>query len=182
MNAIMVDLDGTLVDTRVSNLAAYKAAISEHHLDYDPYILEQTVGNLAWKEMLSRVLPEYADMHLSIAKRKRELYINMAGNVVVNKILEFFLRSQRGVVPIALVTSASRESVEVILQKTMLNDLFSAIVTSEDVLKQKPDPEPYFKASSMLNVNPQDCIVFEDSDVGVASGRAFGAQVWRVNW
>lgn len=182
MNAILVDLDGTLVDSRKSNLAAYEAAILEHGLNYDSYTLEQSVGHYDWKEMLSRVLPEHPDKYLSIAKRKRELYINTIDTVLVNKTLESYLRSQLGIVPIALVTSASRGSVELVLQATNLNDLFSAVVTSDDVVKKKPDPEPYFKASSILNVSPQDCLVFEDSDVGVAAGRAFGAQVWRVSW
>jgi beta-phosphoglucomutase-like phosphatase (HAD superfamily) len=182
VKAILVDLDGTLVDTRESNLAAYKASILEHGLDFDPYILEQTVGHLAWREMLSCVLPMHSDKYLSIAERKRELYKHTVKNIKVNKTLEFFLRLQYGTVPIALVTSASRASVEVVLQVTNLNNLFTAVVTSDDVLKQKPDPAPYFKASFLLNISPQECIVFEDSDVGVAAGRAFGAQVWRVMW
>jgi HAD superfamily hydrolase (TIGR01509 family) len=56
-------------------------------------------------------------------------------------------------------------------------DLFDAILTSEDFERSKPDPDCYLKAAERFGVNPEDCVVFEDSFNGLKSGRAAGMRV-----
>ncbi|KAB7767680.1 MULTISPECIES: HAD family phosphatase [Xanthomonas] len=183
MKAILVDLDGTLTDTHAANLAAYKAAIDETGVVYDRPLLERYVGRLAWKPMLANVLPDLDESrHFAIAQRKREIYAGLLDMVAVNDVLVSFLRMHQGKVPIALVTSASRGSVEPLLRAKALDDVFSLVITSDDVERQKPDPEPYARAALSLGVAAADCVVLEDSDVGAAAAKAFGAQVWRVEW
>jgi HAD superfamily hydrolase (TIGR01509 family) len=182
MKAILVDLDGTLVDTHATNLAAYRLALDEEGLAYDHSTLERVVGRLAWRPMLQLVLPDHPHAHERVAERKRRFYAGMAAQVVVNRALVEMLRLLRPSVGIALVTAASPGSVGPLLQAKGLNDLFSVIVTSADVEKQKPDPQPFQHAAQLLGVDAEDCVVLEDSDVGIAAARAFGAQVWKVEW
>lgn len=181
MKAILVDLDGTLVYTHAANIAAYTAAISETGIQFDTHLLELTVGRLAWPAMLAEVLPGRDDFYKSIVKRKREIYAGLFDMVTVNNMLFDFLHAFHGKVPIGLVTSASRNSVDPLIRAKSLDKLFSIVVTSDDVEKYKPDPEPYFLAGALLGVEPTDCLVLEDSEEGVAAARAFGAQIWRVD-
>lgn len=182
MKAILVDLDGTLVDTHAANLAAYTAAIEETGLAFAVGDLERFVGRLAWRPMLAQVLPHREDLHSAIAQRKREIYAGMTSMVLVNERLIDLLRMVHGKVPIGLVTSASRGSVMPLIKAKGLESLFAVIVTSDDVDRQKPDPEAYQRAADLLNVSAADCIVLEDSNVGIAAAKAFGAQVWCVDW
>nr|WP_314260665.1 HAD family phosphatase [uncultured Devosia sp.] len=178
----LVDLDGTLVDTHAANLAAYRQAIVDAGVAPLPGALEHWVGRLAWRPMLAKVLPDHADLHEAIALRKRVIYPQYFAAVAVNQALVQTLRALSGPVRIALVTSASRQSVEPLLAAKGLADLFALTICSDDVVCQKPDPEPYRRAAEILGVAPQDCVIFEDSETGVAAARAFGAQTWQVHW
>ncbi len=70
-----------------------------------------------------------------------------------------------------------RRSVEGKLALLKLQDSFDAIVTGDDVSNHKPAPDIYLKAASLLGVDPNDCIVIEDNEIGVEAARNAGARV-----
>ncbi len=80
-------------------------------------------------------------------------------------------------VPVALVSAALRAEIEPVLAACGLRDAFTVVVSQDDVSRGKPDPEPYLHAAELLGVAPQELLVFEDTDVGVASARGAGAYV-----
>lgn len=79
-------------------------------------------------------------------------------------------------VPTALVTSSSRILVDSLLTGPAA-DLFDTVVTENDVVNVKPDPEPYLLAAARLGLNIADCVAVEDSPAGLASATAAGCQV-----
>lgn len=78
---------------------------------------------------------------------------------------------------LGIASSGSGESIRRILERLGLDGCFSAVVAGEDVARGKPDPEPYQTAASRLGIRPDECIVFEDSSVGVRSASAAGCFV-----
>ncbi|GAA1650741.1 HAD family hydrolase [Catellatospora bangladeshensis] len=78
--------------------------------------------------------------------------------------------------PTALVTSTSRQCVDVALD-TLGRHNFDAVVCGDEVAFTKPHPDPYQRAAKLLGVDPTDCIAIEDSPTGVASALAAGARV-----
>jgi sugar-phosphatase len=74
-----------------------------------------------------------------------------------------------------VVTSGTRRLVEARFAATDIDP--PAIITADDVALGKPDPAPYLAAAARLQVDPRDCVVFEDTGPGVAAGRAAGATV-----
>jgi len=82
--------------------------------------------------------------------------------------------------PVALVTSGHRDDALATLQSLGATRHFTAIVTGEDVVNPKPDPEPYLVAASRLGVPPAEVLAFEDSPRGVASAKAAGCRVVAV--
>ena len=76
----------------------------------------------------------------------------------------------------AVVTSCSRPLAEVRL-KTAGFPYPPKVVTSDDVLRGKPDPEPYLKGAALLEVPPSECVIFEDAPAGIRAGKAAGAMV-----
>lgn len=81
-------------------------------------------------------------------------------------------------IPAAIVTSSSRAKMERLYsQLPDFRSRFRAVITSEDVSHSKPHPEGYLKAARRLGVDPQLCLVFEDSIAGARAGRAAGARV-----
>ena len=74
--------------------------------------------------------------------------------------------------PYALVTSSQRRFVDAVLDRTGLR--FPAVVTGTDVIRSKPDPEPYLLAARRLDVPPSQCLVLEDSITGVTAAESAG--------
>src|SRR4029077_10966899 len=76
----------------------------------------------------------------------------------------------------AIATSCSRRLAEVRIRAAGL-PLPTHLITSTDVQRGKPDPEPYIKAAKTLGLAPADCIVVEDAPAGIRAGKAAGARV-----
>ncbi len=83
-------------------------------------------------------------------------------------------------VPCALVTSSSRQTMEVIVPENIM-DCLNATVAAEDVRKHKPEPEPYLAAAGKLKVRAQKCLVVENSPGGIKSGLSAGATAMAIS-
>jgi HAD superfamily hydrolase (TIGR01509 family) len=81
-------------------------------------------------------------------------------------------------IPHALVTSSERPIMDAVLKQ--LGVSFNATVCADDVLRGKPDPEPYLRAASLLGADPRSCVALEDSPNGVASAEAAGCRLIAV--
>jgi beta-phosphoglucomutase len=77
----------------------------------------------------------------------------------------------------ALATSAPKENIDFVLDGLALRQGFDVVVGEAEVRRAKPDPEIYLTAAARLGVGPRECVVFEDSLAGVASGQAAGMPV-----
>ncbi|MFC4121125.1 HAD family hydrolase [Nonomuraea zeae] len=82
-------------------------------------------------------------------------------------------------VPVGLVTSSLKEIADAVLE-SVGRDRFDVVVTAGDVVRTKPDPEPYLTAAERLGVEPVRCVVLEDSPNGVAAATAAGCAVVAV--
>ena len=103
------------------------------------------------------------------------------GKARINNRLVDLLRLSKKEYKIALVTTASKENTYELLQKFDLKELFDLILTNEDVVKVKPDPEGYLKAIRYFGAGPEECIVFEDSEVGIEAASKAGILCFAVN-
>jgi beta-phosphoglucomutase len=79
--------------------------------------------------------------------------------------------------PVALVSAALSAEIEPVLRSSGLRDAFAVVLSQDDVTRGKPDPQPYLLAAERLGIDPSRLLVFEDTDVGVASAKAAGAHV-----
>jgi sugar-phosphatase len=75
-----------------------------------------------------------------------------------------------------IVTSCSRALAESRLRAAGMQ-IPARMITSSDILRGKPDPEPFLKGAALLGFAPTECIVFEDAPAGIRSGKASGARV-----
>jgi beta-phosphoglucomutase len=180
--AFLLDLDGTLVDSAAANHAAYSRALHELGARIGPDEVASAVAGRHWREFLP-VLLRQAGVECdpaAVAQRKGELYREMLGELRVNRTLLSLAESVRPSMKTVLVTTASAESVRAILGHFDLDEAFDLVITGDDVMRHKPDPEAYQLALERLQLEPHECLAFEDSDVGVASAEAAGVAVVRV--
>jgi HAD superfamily hydrolase (TIGR01509 family) len=182
LQAVLFDMDGLLVDTEplwfetetevMARLGApWTKADQEHLLGGS---MEHTVGYLLAKAtrpappadvarwMMDGMLRRAADGRVTIRPGARELVTAIAAAGI----------------PHALVTGSQREFTDAITVSTGLT--FTVTVTGDDVIRLKPDPEPYLLATKLLNAAPERCVALEDSPIGVMSATTAGCLVVAV--
>jgi beta-phosphoglucomutase family hydrolase len=183
--ACIFDMDGVLVDSGSHHRAAWQALLDE--LGATPAAAEfwrLTIGRPAEEAVplvLGRSVP--ADEARHVAFRKRELYLRLArrGVQAVPGVQAFVADLVQRGVPRGVATSATRRDVDRILRQLDLRLYFDVIVSVEDVVWGKPDPEVYILAARRLRVPPEACLVLEDSLVGVQAARRAGMRAVGVS-
>jgi len=180
VSALMFDLDGTLVDTRAVNYAAYAMALAEVGVAIDADAFEALAGGRNWRWFLPRILGAEAHRAPAVAARKGELYPALVGEARPNPRMVALAQAAHGHVPTCVVTTASAANARAVLVRHGLAGLFDLVVSGDDVARHKPDPEAYALAAARLGVEPARCLAFEDSDPGAASATAAGMAVIRV--
>lgn len=182
LEAILVDFDGTLVNTESANAKAYSASLRSYGFDVSEEKILNYCSGRHWSIFLPEILKEkYSkDIGLMIAKSKREIYPKFYDEIKINESLLTLLKCFTKQ-PKALVTNASRESVIPILDRFGIGSFFKIIVCNEDVLDPKPSPEGYLLAITLLGVNKLNCLAIEDSKTGVLAARNAGIPTLKVS-
>jgi sugar-phosphatase len=172
--ALLLDMDGTLVDSGAAVQRVWLAWAAEHGLD-GRRVMEVVHGRQGFLSM-AILLPD-RPMELNHEDNRRMLAQETADTEGVVPIdgAPAFLASLDGL-PHALVTSADDALARARMGAAGLA-LPKVAVTAEHVTRSKPDPEGFLLGASLLGVAAADCLVFEDSEAGVAAGLAAGMQV-----
>lgn len=167
--AMLFDLDGTLVNTEKFDIKVLRKVLKSYDLNaegnFKGYSLEDYIGRLTKDKKLQKEIKKAFISQYEIVLKNIQIEIN-------NELLKYL---KLGVSPmVALVTANNRKLTRQILDKTGLSRYFEVIITCEDVKQQKPNPDPYLKALKELNVSPENCIAFEDSEAGIKSAKSAG--------
>lgn len=180
MKLMMIDLDGTLFDTKEVNYRAYQAAMAPYGFNIDfKYYCEFCNGRY-YMDFLPQITTSDKTILSNIHQRKKELYSQYLKFGRVNQGLVNLIKSCKNNFKVALVTTASKQNAYDILTRFSLVDLFDLILTHDDIEKSKPDPEGFLKAMNFFHAKPEDCVIFEDSEVGIKAADQTGATVFAV--
>ena len=175
----MFDMDGTLYDTIEINYYAYREAIAHFGVDLDrDFFMNECFGH-NYKTFVPMIMgdSEHAE---EIHELKMADYKKYFDKAKMNSHLFNMIENLRKDYYIALVTTGSKKNVYEIVRHFGHEDLFDLIVTQADVAAQKPDPEAYLFAMNHFGVEPEDCLIFEDSRSGLTAAKKSGAQVFKV--
>ncbi|MBM3682260.1 MAG: HAD family phosphatase [Actinobacteria bacterium] len=174
MRALLIDMDGTLVETETRWWQAEIDVMQKHGSTWD--IDDQ---NLAIGGPLSAVVDYMADKSKTEAENiYQELVDSMYKSFteVAPELQpgwsDILNQAKKSDLQIALVTASNRLLAEALLKSSNLEKHFDVVVASDDLPRTKPHPDPYLHAAKLLGVEVLDCLVFEDSNTGVTSSLA----------
>ena len=171
--AFIFDLDGVIVDTARYHFLAWQKIASKLGIEFTPEHNEHLKG--VSRERSLDIILELGKINVSQEDKnkwliqKNEDYLSYLVNMDQSEILE-------GVLPILqflkqnnqlIALGSASKNARPILEKTGIIHYFDAIVDGNDVTNAKPDPEVFLQAARLLNVNPENAIVFEDSVAGI---------------
>lgn len=174
------DLDGTLFDTREVNYHAYREALLPFSitLDHDYFITK--CNGRHYTEFIPKIMGT-ADALEEVHANKKATYAKNLDKAKENVHLFQFIHAIKAEYYIAIVTTASKKNLQDILEYFDYLELFDLLITQEDVMQVKPDPEGFLKAMDYFGVSAEHTVIFEDSEVGIQAARASGATVFVVN-
>ncbi|MFY1626301.1 HAD family hydrolase [Micromonospora sp. WMMD735] len=179
--AYLFDCDGTIVDSMPVHHLAWRAALDEWGCDLPEDLFYAWGGRPVADIVVDLNTRHGLAMPVDVVARRREdAYQSFLPQLTaVPGVLAHIERAHRQV-PFAVVSGSTRESVTASLTALGLLDRFDVLVCAEDYARAKPDPECYLMAARLLDVPPEQCLVFEDTDLGVAAATAAGMASVRV--
>ncbi len=173
--AAVFDLDGTLVRSEERSRALWSAFLSGYRVPADEELLDALMGRrgadvLAERPHLfpGRTAAELVAEVLALNDRLTTLPAVEPVAGAVELVRAVAVTGD----PLALVTSGPRDYATGLLDQLGLRGFFEVLVTGDDVVNGKPDPEGYLAACALLGVHPGRAVAFEDSPAGLAAARA----------
>ncbi len=175
--AIIFDCDGTLVNSAPVHYSAFQAALQQQgaFLELDWYMKRLGLSR-------AELLKEFAEETLiklnipqAVAESEAQFLIRTSELNAIPEIVEIAKSNYRNVA-MGVASSGQRLSVHMSLRSLAIDHLFDLILTADDVSSCKPDPEIYIRAAKKLKIDISACLVFEDTDEGLASAESAGAQ------
>jgi HAD superfamily hydrolase (TIGR01509 family) len=179
--AYLFDCDGTIADSMPLHYIAWKTALAEWNCEFDEDLF-YSWGGKPVDEIIS-TLNRLNGLNMpveTVGHRKESLYFDLLPQLkAIPEVLEH-IEAEHGRIPFAVVSGGRRNSVVRSLTALHLLDKFDTIVGAEDYTRSKPAPDAFLLAASRLGVAPENCLVFEDTDLGLQAATAAGMASVRV--
>lgn len=180
-SAYLFDCDGTIVDSMPLHYNAWKSALTEWNCPFDEELF-YSWGGRPVREIIS-LLNKMNGLSMPIdalAARKESLYHDQLPELQAIPAVIQHIEAQHGVIPFAVVSGSRRNSVVRSLTALNLLDKFETLVCAEDYKNGKPAPDCFLLAAQRLGVPPAECLVFEDTELGIEAATAAGMASVRV--
>ena len=180
MKAALFDFDETMIDLEREHDAAHRALCRDLGCNYDELPESFRFGSGR------RIVDDIAEMReffgwtepedeLYAMRHRHFLEALQAPDLELMPGVERVVRELHAQgLTLAITTSAAGDAVDLLLRRFGIREMFSLIVDGAEVEAGKPDPEGYLLTARKLGVAPHDCVVFEDSHVGVQAAKAAG--------
>ena len=167
------DLDGVIVDTAKYHFLAWQRLASQLGIEFTPEHNEELKGVSRVKSLelilaIGNLEASQEDKNKWLNQKNTE-YLSYIDDIDQSEILP-------GILPILeylktkrhnIVLGSASKNARPILEKTNVLHFFNGIIDGNDVTNAKPDPEVFLQGAKKMNANPRNCIVFEDSVVGI---------------
>lgn len=173
--AVVFDFNGTLSDDEPVLCEIFMHLFAEHGRPMSAQEYFDHLAGLSDPEIVKTWLgADHPDVQAVIDERTRLYRAATADGSTIHEHVREAVRFAAGRASLAICSGAARDEIEPVVSSAGLAGCFRAIVSSDDVVHGKPDPEGYTRTLELLAVDPVDAIVFEDTEAGVASARAAG--------
>ncbi|MEO6961983.1 MAG: HAD family phosphatase [Puia sp.] len=177
--ALIFDLNGTMVNDMEYHIDAWSGILNQ---DLNAGLTREQVRSHMYgknSELLIRVFGENrftdAEMeHWSTEKEERYQRAFLPELKLIAGLETFLEKAFELKVPMAIGSAAIPMNINFVLDELKIRKYFSAIVSADDVAISKPHPETFLKAAGLLQVDPAECLLFEDAPKGVEAGLLAG--------
>ena len=186
IKAILFDMDGVLVDAKDWHYEALNKALRLFGYEISRYEHIHAFDGLPTKEKLKMISQRYylpETLHSFINELKQSFtmdYVAELCHPIFSHEYALSKLKKEGYM-IAVCSNSIRRTIEVMMEKSALMPYLDLIISNEDVVKSKPDPEIYLMAMSKLGLKPEECVICEDNINGINAALASGGNLLKIN-
>ena len=175
IKGLIFDCDGTLADTMPLHWRAWSEITSRHGIHF-PEDRFYSLGGVPSRDILQMLRDEQRleiDA-IAVAKEKELAYLDLMHQVGPIHEVVNVAREHYGKLPMAVASGGTKPIIEKVLIHLGIREYFDAVVTSEDVVKQKPAPDIFLEAARRIGIDAKFCRAYEDTDLGMTAIRSAG--------
>lgn len=173
LQGVIFDLDGVIVNTVPLHFKAWKKMFNEYGKKFNFKDYKQKVDGIPRMSGARAILSELSQEELNAAAAKKQSYflefLKQEGIKVYPSTVNFIKILKNNKIKVAVISSS--KNCLFILEKANLVNLFDVIITGNDIKRGKPHPDIFLLAAEKLNLNPSECVVFEDAVLGVEAAK-----------
>jgi HAD superfamily hydrolase (TIGR01509 family) len=180
-SAYIFDCDGTLADTMPTHYRAWCDALGPATAKFSEALFYELGGTPT--SYIVELLNERYGLSLPVEEtvsRKEALFLDYSHEIAAIEPVVAIAKQMAGQKPLAVASGGHRRIVLTTLRGLGIADLFQAVVCAEDYVNGKPAPDPFLEAARRLGVPPKECLVFEDTSIGITAAEAAGMKWVRV--
>jgi beta-phosphoglucomutase len=185
VKAVIFDWDGTLADTKKAVVQSFQKVLDEAGCRVSDKFIERRIGIGTKKTIIEAFRECHMRLDVSklekLAEEKIRIQAELADIVRLFDGVTELLEALQGRIKIALATMSSRKVVDKLLPEKKVEGYFDVVVTADEIVKPKPDPEVFLVSAARLGVKPEDCVVVEDSVFGVRAAKTAGMRCIAVS-
>lgn len=178
VSGLIFDCDGTLADTMPPHFVAWDTTLRKYGLSLDE---DEFYAWGGWPTVVvAKHVIDRAGKDLDatpLAFEKEALFETVLDTVQPIPVVLEVARHFRGEIPMAVASGGMRRIVRRVLEVIDADHLFDAVVTAEDVVRHKPEPDIFLEAARRIGADPAGCVVFEDAEPGIEAARRAGMRV-----
>lgn len=175
--AFIFDCDGTLVDSMPLHFEAWREAFQQYEAPFNfTWEVFQSRAGMGLEQTVRELNLQFASSldPAGVVRAQGEASERLLAKVQAIEPVARFAREMAVHGPMSVASGGKRHHVRRSLQVTELEGLFRVVVTQEDVTRGKPDPEMFLLAAQRMGVRPEQCLVVEDSPLGLEAARVAG--------
>ena len=175
--AFIFDCDGTLVDSMPLHFEAWRRALTESGATFEfTWQLFTSRAGMGLPQTVHALNEQFhtrldADV---VIKRQQSIYFGLLDKLQSIAVVEQLARKVASSSPVSVASGGGRVHVMRSLVVTGMDSLFPVVVTQDDVTRGKPDPQMFLLAAERMGVQAQQCLVVEDSTLGLQAAEAAG--------
>jgi beta-phosphoglucomutase family hydrolase len=173
IKAVIFDMDGVLISSKELHTEAWIKCLQEFNIIVKEYKYVTGISSIDVAQKYKQKYNLLASPE-EISNKKVNIYNTLAEKTELILGVVEFIRNIQTKYKLSLATSEYSKTTNIILSKHNLDKYFDLVVTVDDINQPKPNPEIYLKTAKELKLKPSECIVIEDSVVGVEAAKSAG--------
>lgn len=177
IRAVIFDMDGVIAETEHVHIKAEKQTMLKYGIQISEEELHRYTGTTA-KQMFTELIKKYrldTTFEKMFKEKEKILFRLLEEDTKPTKgVIELLHKLREMNIKLGIASSSHRKLIQYVLNKLQITNLFDSIVSAEDIVNSKPHPEIFFTSAKRLKANAAECLVVEDSKLGVEAAKEAG--------